>query len=275
MVLDDDRPADHSGDHDRPETPGRDFQRTTEYNRATLSPTRPAGGSRPPTYKLYANAPVIALPPPETRAGTSLWAAASGRHSVRRYYEMPLTLAELSQLLWAGQGVRDIHAAHSTRVAPSAGALYPIEAYVAVRDVDDLTPGLYHYRVVGADPAGHALPAEGHALEQLTVTDLSGALAEACLQQRWMAQAAVVFVWTAVFARSEWKYGDRAFRYIYLDAGHVAAHVSLAAVALGLGSCQVGAFFDDEVNRLIGVDGTDESALYVATVGHPMESRRG
>ena len=175
--------------------------------------------------------------------------------------------------MWAGQGIRDTQGAHVLRTAPSAGALYPIETYLAVRDVDDLSPGVYHYRVVGADPAGHPDPEEGHALEQLTATDVSAALADACLQQRWMAQAAVVFVWTAVFARSEWKYGDRAFRYIYLDAGHIAAHVSLGAVAMGLGSCQVGAFFDDEVNGLLGVDGEEESAVYLTTVGHPMESR--
>jgi SagB-type dehydrogenase family enzyme len=83
------------------------------------------------------------------------------------------------------------------------------------------------------------------------------------------ADAPVVFIWTAIFERSRWKYGQRAYRYVYLDAGHVAAHLALAAVATGLGSCQIAATFDDEVNDLLGVDGVDESVLYMSVVGRP------
>ncbi len=101
--------------------------------------------------------------------------------------------------------------------------------------------------------------------------DLGPQAARAALDQAMVARSAVVFVWTAVFPRSRWKYRERAFRYVYLDAGHIAAHVSLAAVALGLGSCQVAAFFDDELNALLDVDGEEESALYLTVVGRPKE----
>lgn len=87
--------------------------------------------------------------------------------------------------------------------------------------------------------------------------------------QRMCATSDVVFVWTAVFARSTWKYGQRAYRYIYLDAGHVAQNLALGAVSLGLGSCQVAALYDDEVNQLVGVDGESESVLYMSIVGRP------
>jgi SagB-type dehydrogenase family enzyme len=282
MIPSDDSPdagsADDRETNEAPgdgETPGRRFQRTTEYRRETLPSRGLACASKPPAHKLYPNAPVVVLPRPETENGASLWAAAAGRRSVRRYDEMPIALAELSRLLWASQGASGTHGAQIVRAAPSAGALYPIETYVAVRAVDDLAPGLYHYRVGGANEDGRPDAATGHALEQLDNSSVGRTLADACLQQRWMEQAAVVFIWTAVFGRCEWKYGNRAFRYIYLDAGHIAAHVSLAAVALGLGSCQVGAFFDDEVNRLIGVNGENESAVYLTTVGHVLKSVRG
>jgi SagB-type dehydrogenase family enzyme len=116
---------------------------------------------------------------------------------------------------------------------------------------------VYHYDV------------RGHALERLTAEDPSVRASEAALGQRFTASANVVFVWTAVFGRSVWKYAERAYRYVYLDAGHIAQNVALAAVALGLGSCQIAALFDEEVNALLGVDGEAESVLYMTAVGRP------
>ena len=135
-----------------------------------------------------------------------------------------------------------------------------------------LEPGLYHYRVTGVDDRGHLDPGGGHLLEQLRAGSIARDLAQAALAQRLVAQAAAVFVWTAVFPRSRWKYRERAFRYVYLDAGHIAAQLSLAAVALGLGTCQIGAFFDQVVDDLLGVDGEDEATLYLTAVGHPVRS---
>ena len=91
----------------------------------------------------------------------------------------------------------------------------------------------------------------------------------AALNQKMCIEAAAIFVWTAIFNRSKWKYEERAYRYIYLDAGHIAGNLTLAATAAGLGTCQIGAIFDDEVNAIIGVDGKEESAIYMSLVGHP------
>ena len=92
----------------------------------------------------------------------------------------------------------------------------------------------------------------------------------AALNQKMCIEAAAVFIWTAVFGRSKWKYKQRAYRYVYLDAGHIAGNLTLAATAAGLGTCQIGAIFDDEVNAIIGVDGKVESAIYLSLVGHPV-----
>lgn len=189
--------------------------------------------------------------------------------SVRQFSDEPLSLEDLSRLLWAGCAVTHVAANQLYRAAPSAGALYPIETYLAANRVRDLPAGLYHYRVAAGDERGHIDPSGGHALERLRAGGIGQELAHAALEQGLLARAAAVFVWTAVFSRSRWKYRERAFRYVYLDAGHVAAQVSLAAVTLGLGTCQVGAFFDQVVDDLLGVDGETEAALYLTAVGHP------
>ena len=122
---------------------------------------------------------------------------------------------------------------------------------------------------MGTDQRGRADARTGHLLEQLATRDLRAEVAAAALDQPVAADAAAVFVWTAVFGRSRWKYRERAYRYVYLDAGHIAAHVSLAAVALGLATCQLAAFYDDELNALVGVDGRTEGAVYLTVVGRP------
>ena len=143
------------------------------------------------------------------------------------------------------------------RTAPSAGALYPIETYLGVNAVDGVQPGIYHYSV------------RDHALEQVRKGALGVEVARAALDQAMCARAPLVFMWTAVFERSRWKYDERAYRYVYLDAGHIAQNMALAAVSLGLGSCQIAATYDDEVNELLGVDGEEESVLYMSVVGRP------
>ncbi len=187
----------------------------------------------------------------------SLWEAMKLRRSVRHYRKSELDQAELSQLLWAAQGMTAKISGYALRTAPSAGALYPVETYVSVQNVKGIERGIYHYAV------------REHELELVQKGDFREALAEAALDQDFLAEAAAVFAWTAVFARSRWKYGERAFRYVYLDAGHIAQNVALAAVALGLGSCQVAALYDDEVNAVLGVDGKEESILYLTSVGRP------
>jgi len=108
-------------------------------------------------------------------------------------------------------------------------------------------------------------------LEELKIGALGEDLAHAALEQEMCEEAPVVFVWTAVFGRSKWKYKQRAYRYVYLDAGHIAQNLALSAASIGLGSCQIGAIFDDEINSILGVDGTEESTIYLSSVGYPRQ----
>jgi SagB-type dehydrogenase family enzyme len=234
---------------------GDQFQRETKYQRGEL----PRGGldwaNKPPVYKRYPSAPRVRLSAPQHAGGAPIWEALQQRRSVRQYQDAPLTNAELSQLLWAAQGVTRFNRDVGFRTAPSAGALYPVETYLALHAVEGIEPGLYHYAV------------EEHELEQLWAGDLREAVAQAALDQPIASRAGVVFIWTAIFGRSQWKYKQRAYRYVYLDAGHIAQNVALGAVALGLGSCQIAAFYDEETNALLDVDGQGESAIYMTAVG--------
>jgi SagB-type dehydrogenase family enzyme len=243
----------------RPPEPGvgDTFQRETKYRRGHL----PRGGldwaNRPATYKRYRSAPRIPLSPPQTEGGGPIWDTLGQRRSVRRFRDSPLQEAELSQLLWAMQGITWMDRRLALRTAPSAGALYPVETYAVIHTVEGIEPGVYHYGV------------EKHELEQLKAGDFRKDVAQAALDQEIAYRANVVFAWTAIFERSKWKYRQRAYRYVYLDAGHIAQNVALGAVALGLGSCQIAALYDEEVNALLGVDGVEESAIYMTVVGRP------
>jgi len=198
----------------------------------------------------------VPLPEPAPHSG-GLFDALARRRSVRAYGPEPLALGELSVLLWAAAGVTARQQGFAYRTAPSAGGLFPIEHYVVANRVEDLESGLYHYDVLG------------RALERLVVDDLRVPLANAALGQRICADAQAVFVWTAVLQRSRWKYGERFARYVLLDAGHIAENVALAAVALGLGTCQIAAFFDEEAAAILGVDPDEEPVVYLSTVGRP------
>ena len=209
---------------------------------------------KPSDYKEYPQAKRITLPPPEHR-GLTVEEALRKRRSVRNYSDRPMTLPELSQLLFAAQGVTGRTFDHLLRTVPSAGALYPYEIYVVALSVDSLPPGVYHYSV------------RDHQLEQLKTGDFRGRISSAALEQDMMAEADVVFVLSAIFDRTRSKYGERGFRYVYIEAGHISQNIYLQAVSLGLGSVAVGAFHDGKVNELIGVDGRNEAAIYLHAVG--------
>ena len=239
----------HSGIGDR-------YQKETKYSRESM-----AGGfldweKMPDAFKQYPQAQqVLKLPPAKQQEGLGLWQILSRRRSERDFKQSPLTMQDLSQLLFSTQGVTGKAGGYLLRTAPSAGALYPIETYLAVNRVASLTPGLYHFNIVK------------NAIELLQDRDVTPALCKAALGQTMVRESAVVFIWTAVVARSKWKYGERAYRYIYMDAGHIGQNLYLAAVALGLGCCTIGAFFDDEVNEILNIDGTEETAVYMGVVG--------
>jgi SagB-type dehydrogenase family enzyme len=234
---------------------GSDFQKKTKYQRGKMPGRGPGSLKEPEAFKTYPGARIVPLDVPNELPTATLWETLKKRRSVRRYAEAPLTKTELSQLLWAAQGVT-AHAHRCLfRTAPSAGALYPVETYLVVNSVTGMERGIYHYDV------------REHRLELIREGKVRDEAARAALDQEMLAAASVVFIWTAVFARSTWKYGDRAYRYVYLDAGHIAQNVALAAVALGLATCQIAALYDDEVNALVGVDGTGESTVYMTSVG--------
>jgi SagB-type dehydrogenase family enzyme len=240
---------------------GREFQEGTKYIRGTI----PAGyyGTKgaPEPFKTYPGAPTISLPPPAAPGGMSLWEVLKKRRSSRDYTDDPLATDELSRLLWAACGATRTYGGHLLRTAPSAGALYPIETYVGVRSVAGIAEGLYHYEV------------KDHALGLLRKGGVSAELAEAALGQSMVKSAGVVFLWTAVFGRSEVKYLERAYRYVYLDAAHIAGNLLLAATALGLSACPIAALYDNEINEILGVDGDEESILYMASVGKAADSQ--
>ncbi len=233
----------------------RDYQNGTKYRRGDL-PGTPADQEAVAAYKHYPDdLPRIELPHPDKLPSASFWETVARRRSQRQYAPADISRDNLFLLLWASQGItRPGHVPF--RASPSAGALFPIETYVAANRVAGLAPGLYHWQ----------LPEER--LVQLYKDPEMGAkVAAACLDQVMCEQAACSFLWTAVFGRTFQKYGDRGLRYVYLDAGHVGHSLQLAATALGLGSCNIGALFDSEVNDLLGIDGQSESIVYGASVG--------
>jgi SagB-type dehydrogenase family enzyme len=232
---------------------GDHYQELTKYVRGSLPRHRLDWSTLPSPRKEYPDAQTVSLPAPSTDGGPPLWETIKSRRSIRSYKRKALGMQELSQLLWAAQGTT--LEAHNYRSAPSAGALYPVETYLVANRVEPLAQGLYHY------DAFHAV------LELIKPGALGPQTAAAALDQPIAMDAAAVFIWTAIVQRGKWKYLERAYRYIYLDAGHIAQNIYLAATGLGLGCCAIGAFYDDEVNELLGVDGVDECALYMCAVG--------
>ena len=235
---------------------GDQYQQETKYHTDRAPSHGSVPSARPELYKSYPGAKTVALPAPSD-PGASLHQVIKSRRSIRRYATKPISLDQLSYLLWASTGIERRERGYEFRTAPSAGALYPIETYLVVNNVDGLASGLYHYSI------------RDHALEEIRLGDLGEQIASAALGQNMCAQAAVVIVWPDIIQRTRCKYGQRAYRYIYLDAGHVAENLALAAVGLGLGTCQIGALYDDEVNRFIGVDGVEETVVYMTSVGWP------
>jgi SagB-type dehydrogenase family enzyme len=210
-------------------------------------------GTQPERYKTYPDAGRIALPDPRGHEGLSLEDALEARRSQREYTGEPLALEELSRLLHAAQGITE--SGRDYRAAPSAGALYPIEVYAAVHNVAGLEGGIYHYAV------------QEHKLEMLREGDFRAAVRKAGLGQDLLARAAVCFILSAVFQRTRWKYRERNYRYVLLEAGHIGQNVYLAATSMGLGACAVGAFTDEHLNAMLGLDGEEEAALHIVAVG--------
>jgi SagB-type dehydrogenase family enzyme len=235
---------------------GDTYHQWTKYRRDEM----PGGGldwtNQPAPYKEYPDAfKRISIQPMIQFEGKSFWKTVAERRSVRDYVRHPIPFEVLSQLVWATQGITAKAWGFDFRVVPSAGALYPIETYVVVNRVEGLSPGIYHFSVKKAQ------------LVLIKEGSLGQECSRAALGQAIIEEAACIFVWTAMVERSKWKYRERAYRYIYMDAGHIGQNLYLAATALGLGCCTVGAFFDEEMDQLIGIDGKSEISVYLGAVG--------
>lgn len=193
----------------------------------------------------------IKLPKPRLEGSIALETVLHRRRSIRRYRTAALSQAEVSQLLWAAQGITD---RRGLRSSPSAGALYPLETYVAAANVNNLQTGIYKYNN------------RNHTLRLIYDRNPIEALYQAGLRQGALRNAAVIFTLTAVYARTTSKYHQRGIRYVDMEAGHAAQNLCLQAVGLGLGSVLIGAFHDKQVKQIIAPD-NDEQPLYLIPVG--------
>jgi SagB-type dehydrogenase family enzyme len=202
--------------------------------------------------KRYAHATILDLPTPSL-GGATLAEALATRRSARSYGAAPLTLQQLGTLLGSSYGVSGRLRGQTLRTAPSAGALYPLELYVAALRVDGIDETLFHY-----DPLRHVL----ELLRPLDAAELDGLTP----YNDVVRQSSALIVVTAMFWRSRFKYGARAYRFTLLEAGHVGQNLSLAAAALGLATVPLGGFYDRRVDALLGIDGIHEAAIYLFPV---------
>ena len=236
-----------------------DFLEQTAYPKCSTPPAQE--GIPQPALELPwpADAALIALPAPADLAipAADLRAIIEQRRSLRKYAMQALTLAELSYLLWLTQGIKRITGRPATlRTVPSAGARHAFETILLVNRVEGLEPGLYRYA------------ASAHALLRLDAPeDIALQFSAACGGQQHVLQSAVTFCWVAVTERMAWRYVERSMRYLHLDAGHVCQNLYLAAEALGCGVCAIAAYDDAALNALLGLDGVDQFAIYLGTVG--------
>ncbi len=189
---------------------------------------------------------IIDLPEPKIKGEMSLEEAIKSRRSIRSFDEKELNLEQISQLLWAAQGITD---EKGHRSAPSAGALYPLEIYVVKKD------GAYHY-----------IP-EGHKLEMILKEDIRKKLSDVCLGQKWVEEAPVDIIITVIYERTTVKYGERGIRYVHLEAGHACQNILLQSVSLGLGAVPVGAFHDREVQEILNLE-ENNIPFFVIPIGY-------
>jgi SagB-type dehydrogenase family enzyme len=179
------------------------------------------------------------------------------RRTLRRYAGDPISPAELSMLLWCTQGVKRVTGRPSTqRTVPSAGARHAFETCLLINRIDGFEPGLYHYL------------SRGHRLEAVDLGEaIAEKITESALSQKQVKDSAVTFLWVADVYRMAWRYGERGYRYLHLDAGHVCQNLYLAAGAINCGVCAIAAYDDEGLNQLLGVDGESRFVIYVASVG--------
>lgn len=236
---------------------GKTFMEMTKYQNMGDSPQQ-MGEPQPPLEAAVDTEERIPLPDP---AGLKLESVPlldtiNQRRSLRRYSNTLISMDELSYLLWCCQGVQKQGEKHTYRTVPSAGARHAFETYVLVNRVEGLVSGLYRYMALSGTLAPVNLN-EG----------IAESLVNACLGQGMVASAAVTVFWTAEVERMYYRYGERGYRYLHLDAGHACQNLYLAAESITCGACGIAAFNDDTLNAVLGLDGVKEFAVYACTVG--------
>jgi len=238
---------------------GHQFIRQTQY-KYMEQPDQQKGLPQPPLELPYdVTQRLIDLPAPDELPlePVNLRKLIEDRSTVRNYAETPITLAELSYLLWCTQGVKGVRETHATvRTVPSAGARHAFETLLLANRVEELEPGVYRF------------VASLHKLVRLDLGDnLARRLAHACRNQEQVARSAATFFWVAVPYRMTYRYGERGYRYLFLDAGHVCQNLYLAAQAIGCGVCAIAAYDDEQLNATLGLDGETQFVIYLASLG--------
>jgi len=213
----------------------------------------------PPLEKPFSSESILIdlVPPADITIGTMpLLEAIRMRYSCRKYQSTPLSMEELSFLLWASQGVKTIimDGYATKRTVPSGGSRHPFETYLAVQRVNSLVAGLYRYLAIE------------HKLLLLNEDpEIGSKISEGCAD--FALDSAVTFIWTAIPYRTEWRYGPLSPKLIAQDSGHVCQNLYLACTAIQAGTCAVGAYDQSKMDTLLGVDGIDEFTIYCAPVG--------
>jgi len=238
---------------------GKEFMEKTKY--VYLDESDQEKGLPQPSLELEynTNAVMIDLPSVENIEieNIDLRKAIESRKSLRKYDDTALTIDELSYLLWCTQGVKQVVSRPATiRTVPSAGARHAFETYLLINKVEGIKKGLYRYISLS------------HKLMEVSMEPgMDEKISNSCLRQDFIKSSAVTFIWSADVYRMKWRYGERGYRYLHLDAGHVCQNLYLSAEAMGSGVCAIAAFDDDEINALLGLDGVKQFVVYVATVG--------
>lgn len=235
---------------------GNEFIRQTRYT-GPVQTDEMRGVPSPPIENEFSGT-IIPLPNPDAGAikPIDLSVAIESRESIRNYENTPLSIEELSYLLWCTQGVKWILDDCTFRTVPSAGARHAISTYLYLARVKGQKPGLYRYLALD------------HSLGVISHEDtLPRLMLSAGFNQHCISEAAVCFIWVADSYRMTWRYGERGFRDIFLEAGHICQNLYLSSQAAGCGVCAVGAFHDDDLHQILDIDGIKKFVLYMATVG--------
>jgi SagB-type dehydrogenase family enzyme len=243
---------------------GKEFMLKTTYDYLDYESDQQLGLPQPPVEVPYNETkPLLDLPDPSTctLSETNIRNIINNRRSLRKYQDISLSLEELSYLLWNTQGIkkslkRDDNTYVTFRTVPSAGARHPFETYLLINKVEGIKPGIYRY-----------IASQHKLLEVNCEEGIADKVVEASYGQVFIGSSAVTFIWSVDIYRTKWRYVERAYRYILLDAGHVCQNLYLAAESIDAGVCAIASYDDANLNKLLGLDGENHFVVYIGTVG--------